>query len=126
MRQAPVTISIHFVQGLLGGARSRGLPIDSVLADAGIAPELLEQPGARVTGAQYTSLYASLIERLDDEAVGLLSRPIKRGALSFLARSALNAPNLESAMRRIGRGLHLLQEDFEPRPVHQADLAGME
>jgi hypothetical protein len=37
----PVTISVVFVHGLLSGVRSRGLPCDAFLADAGIDPALL-------------------------------------------------------------------------------------
>jgi AraC-like DNA-binding protein len=125
MLKAPLTIPIAFVHGLLSGVVARGLPAGSYLADAGIAPDLLEHAGARVTFAQYIALIRSVIDRLDDEALGFLSRPIKRGSLALIARSALNAASLDSAMHRISRAVHLLQDDMTLEIVRDGPLAGM-
>lgn len=110
---------------MLAGVRGRGRPCDVYLADAGIPSGLLEQSGARVTAAQYIALFRSLIERLDDESIGLLSRPLKRGSFALMARSALGAPNLESAIRRIARTFRLLQDDIVLEPVREGELAGL-
>ncbi len=83
MLHPPVTISIAFVHGMLSGVQARGQPCDAFLADAGIAPELLQQVSARVTADQYVALFRLLMERLDDEAMGFLSRPLKRGSYAL-------------------------------------------
>ena len=120
----PVTISVVFVHGLLSGVRLRGLPCDAFLADAGIDPALLEQPGARVTAAQYVSLFQSLTDRLDDDLLGFLPRPLRRGSFALVVRSAAGEDTLERAMRRTARTFGLLQTDFELGLVRAGDLAG--
>jgi len=125
MLRPPVTISIAFVHGMLSGVRARGQSCDTFLVDAGIAPELLQQTSARVTADQYVALFRLLIDRLDDEWLGLLSRPLKRGSFALMARSALGAPDLEVAIRRVARTFHLLQDDVVLEPVREGALAGL-
>ena len=125
MLHPPVTIPIAFVHGMLSGVRARGLPCDAFLADAGIPTELLEQVSARVTADQYVALFRLLIERLDDEAMGFLSRPLKRGSYALIARSAIGGTTLEVALRRIARTFRLLQDDVILEPVREGALAGL-
>ena len=125
MLQPPVTISIAFVNGMLSGVRARGLPCDTFLADAGIDAPLLEQTSARVTADQYVALFQSLTDRLDDEVLGFLPRPLKRGSFALLVRSAAGEDKLEAAMRRIARTFGLLQEDVALELVRAGSLAGM-
>jgi AraC-like DNA-binding protein len=125
MLQPPVTIPIAFVHGLLSGARTHGRDCDALLADAGITPELLGQVGARVTADQYATLLRLLIERLDDEALGLLSRRLKRGSFELVARSAIGATTVERAMRRVARTFRLLQDDVVLEPAREGSLAGL-
>lgn len=122
---APPTVTMDLVRGMLEGARLRGRVPEPWLAEAGIAPQLLEQAGARVTTDQYIALIGLLIERLDDEALGFLARPLKRGSLMLLARSTLGAPDLEAAMRRVCHVLGLLQDDLEMKLVQDGPLAGL-
>lgn len=125
MQRPPVTVPIALVLGMLSGLRSRGQSCDPFLADAGIAPELLAQAGARVTAAQYIALFRSLIDRLDDEGIGLLSRPMKRGCFALTARSAMGAADLETAIRRIARSFRLIQDDALLELVREGSLAGV-
>jgi AraC-like DNA-binding protein len=122
--QPPVTIPIAFVRNMLSGVHLRGVPGDPFLADAGISPDLLSEVSARVTADQYVALLRILIERLDDEAIGLLSRPLKQGSYALIARSALGANTLEVAQRRIARTFRLLQDDVLLEPVRAGALAG--
>ena len=121
----PVTISIAFVKGMLSGVHAQGRPCDVYLADARIDPQLLEQPGARVTADQYVALFKSLTERLDDELLGFLSRPLKPGSLALVVRSAASEDNLEKAMRRAARTFGLLQDEVALEPVRAGTLAGL-
>ena len=124
MRHPPVTVPIAFVHGMLSGVTARGMPVGGFLLEAGIAPQLLEQRGARVTADQYVTLLRLLIERLDDDALGFLSRPFKRGSFALVARSAIGAPTLEVAMRRVARTFQLLQDDVVLKPLRDGPLAG--
>jgi AraC-like DNA-binding protein len=125
MLHPPVTISIAFVHGMLSGVRSRGLTFEACLTDAGIATELLQHVSARVTADQYVTLFRLLIERLDDESMGFLSRPLRRGSFALIARSALGGATLEVALRRITRTFRLLQDDVILEPVREGSLAGL-
>ncbi len=128
MLQPPVTIPIAFVQGMLSGIRARGqaAPVDAnaALEDAGIAPALLDAPGARVTAEQYVALFALLMERLDDEALGFLSRRLKRGSFVLMTRATLGAPTFEVALRRVAHTFGLLQDDLTLVLLHEGPLAG--
>lgn len=125
MLHPPVTISIAFVHGMLSGAKARGQASDVFLIDAGIAPELLQQASSRVTADQYVALFRLLTERLDDDLLGFLSRPLRRGSFALTTRSALGAPNLEVALRRVARTFRLLQDDVVLEPVREGALAGL-
>ena len=121
----PVTIPIAFVHGMLSGVQGRGPLGDACLADAGIARELLAQPAARVTADQYVALFRLLIERLDDDALGLLARPFKRGSFALVARSAMGAATLEVALRRIAHTFRLLQDDVVLEFLREGPAAGL-
>ena len=125
MLQPPVTIPIAFVQGMLSGLQARGKSCDALLEEAGIALELLQQPGARVTADQYATLFRLLIDRLDDEGLGFLSRPLRSGSLALIARAAISAATLEVALRRIAHTFGLLQDDIVLEAVSERGWAGV-
>lgn len=125
MPRSLVTVPVALVHGMLTGVRAHGESAEVYLADAGIIPDLLEQAGARVTAAQYIALYRSLIERLGDEGLGFCSRPLKLGSFALMARSALGASDLETAIRRIAHTFRLLQDDVLLELVHAQNLAGL-
>ncbi|WP_224079618.1 AraC family transcriptional regulator [Cupriavidus laharis] len=109
--RAPVTISVIFLRGLLTGVQAHGHCIDDLLTEAGVSAELLAHAGARVTAAQYATVFRLVIERFGDECLGFLSRPLKRGSFALMARSALSAQTLDVAIRRLSHTFWLLQDD---------------
>ncbi|WP_256856452.1 AraC family transcriptional regulator [Variovorax sp. KK3] len=125
----PATVPIVFVQGMLSGVPQASEMRTRCLVDVGIAPELLDEPGARVTAEQYHTLFRLLMDRLDDECLGLLSRRLKRGSLAMLVRAAAGAPTLQAAIRRVAHIFRLLQDDVTLQPVRAGDganeLAGL-
>ncbi len=125
MLPPPLTIPIAFVRGMLSGLEARGLPFDTFLTDSGIAPELLQEAGARVTAGQYVALFKLLTDRLEDDGLCFFSRPLKRGSYALMARMALSAPNLEVAIRRIAHTFHLLQDDATMELLRDGALAGV-
>jgi len=110
---------------MLAGVRARGEPVDGFLAAAEIPAELLEHAGARVSAAQYVALFRLSIERREDECLGFLSRPLKPGSFALMARSALGARDLDTAIRRVVRTFWLLQDDVEMEFRREGDLAGV-
>lgn len=125
MANPTVTVPIALVQGMLSGAHTNGTSSEVFLFDAGIDPGLLQNENACVTSTQYISLYRSLIERLDDESLGFFSRRLKRGSFSLIARSALGAPDLGTALRRIAHTFHLLQDDVILELTKKEHLTGL-
>jgi AraC-like DNA-binding protein len=119
-----ITIPIAFVHNMLHGVRARGLSETSFLADAGIADELLSQTGSRVTVAQYIHLFKTIVERLDDDGMGLHSRPLRRGCFALIARSAVSTPTLGVAIHRIARTYRLLQDDVQIQILRDGKQAG--
>lgn len=126
--QAPsATVPISLVNGFLSAAGAKDEVTDRYLLQAGIAPELLGEPGARVTEGQFSTLYQALAIELDDEMPGVFSRPFRSGTLKFLCLSLLDARNLETALHRFGQFFHIVLDDFrlESRrlgPVAQVEL----
>lgn len=94
------TISIHHIRGALAGARRAGLDLDPLLHAAGIAPALLNDPRARVTGEQAARMVRVLIAALDDEFMGLGPYPSKRGTFAMMCHAAVHSPDLRSALLR--------------------------
>jgi AraC-like DNA-binding protein len=80
--------------------------------------------GARVTADQYVALFQSLTDRLDDDLLGFLSRPMRRGSFALVVRSAAGEDTLERAMHRAARTFGLLQTDLAFELVHAGSLAG--
>ena len=90
-----------------------------------LTAKLLEQVGARVTADQYVALFQSLTDRLDDDLLGFLTKPLRRGSFALVVRSAANEDNLERAMHRTARTLGLLQSDVVLELVRAGSLAGV-
>lgn len=124
MLRPVVTIPIVFVHGLLSGIRSKGQSCDDLVTAAGIDLELLRMPDARVSADQYVRLFQLLTIHLDDEALGFLSHPLKRGSFALMIRSTMNSPTLAVAMRRLAHTFHLLQDDVRLEAVREDALVG--
>lgn len=112
MERLPDTVPAAIVRGTLAGLAGRGVPAAPWLVAAGISPPLVAAGGRGVDARSYARLYRLVVERLDDEAVGLLSRPLRRGSFALTLRSALGAPTVDAALRRAARTFHLLQDDL--------------
>ncbi|TFW08140.1 AraC family transcriptional regulator [Oxalobacteraceae bacterium OM1] len=112
--QNPLTVSAHFLHGMLQAVRTHhGEKLAAqVLASAAIPRPLLHQPDARLTRQQYVALYRTVAATLDDEMLGLWSRPIRTGTLKYLMLSLLDAPTVLVALNRFVRFWNLLLDDY--------------
>lgn len=102
------SVAIAFVRGMLQPLILRGGDPRPLLAAAGIDPDCLDDDSARVPLARYAALYNRVVAAQDDEAFGLFQAPLRPGTLEFLCRAAITAPNLDGALDRACRFLHLL------------------
>jgi AraC-like DNA-binding protein len=112
--QSTLTLSAHFLHGMLHFLRTHhGEKVAAqVLAGAAIPQSLLLQPEARLTRQQYVALYRTVAATLDDEMLGLWSRPIRTGTLKYLMLSLLDAPTVLVALNRFVRFWNLLLDDY--------------
>jgi AraC-like DNA-binding protein len=113
----PMTISTVFVRGMLSAAQTKGMRFERPLSEAGISPRKLYADESRISLEQYGRLLQALITALDDEMLGFLSRPLRPGSFALLVRSAIGAPTLEVAMRRVAHTFRLLNDDVALRLV---------
>lgn len=121
---SPSTVSAHFLHGMLAVLRTRhGEHVTAqVLASAAIPASLLDQPDARLTCDQYVALYRAVAATLDDEMLGLWSRPIRTGTLKYLMLSLLDAPTVLVALNRFVRFWNLLLDDYRLQMSSKQDL----
>lgn len=118
------SIAIDFVREALAELRGRdGVDLDALLRAAGIAPELLDAPRARVSPARYGALWHLLARAFDDEFFGMDSRPMKAGSFTLLCHAVIHCSTLEQALHRSLRFLRLVLDDIEGRLEHDADEA---
>ena len=117
------TISIAFVLEALAGVREKGLDAGSLLGQAGISPELLDAPQARVSSVHYATLWHLIAEALDDEFFGMDSHPMKAGSFTLLCHSVIHCDTLERALRRALRFFRLVLDDFEGVLERDGDTA---
>ena len=94
------TIAIHHVNAALRGARDRGLDVDAILLDAGIAPSLCRETLARVTPDQFTRLVQGLWAKLDDEFMGYGPYASRRGTFAMMCHATIGCRSLGHALRR--------------------------
>lgn len=126
-RAAPLrsAIDTDYVGLVLSGVREAGLDIDRLLARAGIAPEQLAVPGARLPQDQFARLIAVLTRETRDELWLLCNRPIKPGTFRMMCRLLIRCANLREAIRIGCQFYHLVVDDFVVRLAEGPDDASL-
>jgi AraC-like DNA-binding protein len=114
-RPHPATAAtpIAFVRAILMAYERYGASPDEVLREAQISPELLRDPGGRITARQMEIVSEGAMRQLDDEALGWFSRRLPWGSLGMLCRASLPSPDLGVALKRWFRHHRLLTDDLE-------------
>jgi AraC-like DNA-binding protein len=117
------TISVHFVNAALTGARRLNIDVDSLLARAGIEPELLTQPRARVSPDQYTRLAQTLWLVTQDEHLGFGRAPRRLGTFATMCRLIIHAGTLGKALERGAQFYRLFGDEWSMTVVRNAHEA---
>ncbi|WP_170305815.1 AraC family transcriptional regulator [Pseudoduganella ginsengisoli] len=107
-------LQFTFVRGMLAALQEKGQNIAPYLERAGIAADALEQsnhPG--VTTGQFIALFYAIALDLQDEGLGMFSRPFKQGSFGLVARVGMWAPDLRTALKRMAAAVNLLQDDLQ-------------
>ncbi|WP_439858575.1 AraC family transcriptional regulator [Pseudomonas sp. MBLB4136] len=119
------TISVRLVGEALRQWRAQGRDAAELLAQAGIATELLERPNARVSAQAYARLWRALAQAMDDEFFGMNVRRLKSGSFAFMARTAAREPTLGAALDSVLSFLVLVFDGLAPRLERQDGLAAV-
>lgn len=112
MSRQTATVPIVLATDLLAGLDPDSLLVRTAIAQAEIAPELLQEAGGRVTIEQFSKLYRQLALMLDDETPGFFSRPLRNGTLKFLCLGMFSSPNLDIAFHRFISYFRLTLDDM--------------
>ena len=108
-------IDASFVWPILHGMSSLGWDQDVVLRRAGLAPDHLRSPGARITQRELARLVITMTRVSGDEFWGLLSRRITPGTFRTLCRLLIRSRDLRFAINDGCRFYHLVVDDFTLR-----------
>jgi AraC-like DNA-binding protein len=107
------TTSIALVHEALYSARQRGIDVARALENAGIDPQLLDAPRARVSASSFARLWVELADLLDDEFFGIDSHPMRRGSFKLLCHALLDCDTLGQALQRTLSFLRLVLDDIQ-------------
>jgi AraC-like DNA-binding protein len=104
------TVSIAFVRSALRalGDAQRA----EALAEAGIAPQLVAEPAARVPAAAFARLWMAVARLLDDEFFGLDARRMKVGTFAMLCHALAGQATVGAALQQAVRGFGLFFDDI--------------
>lgn len=117
------SVSICFVDEALACIRQRGLDAHQLLRQAGISPELLAAPQARVSARHYGALWHLIAQTLDDEFFGMDRQRMKAGSFTLLCHAIIHADTLARALRRAIRFLRLVLDELVGELVREGDSA---
>jgi AraC-like DNA-binding protein len=106
------TIDRHYFDACLGGARRRGIDVDSLLRDAGIDPAHLEDFAWRGETEAMAALVRGIWTALGDEFMGFTAQPMPPGAFAFACELALAGPTMAEGLDRAIRFYNLAGGDI--------------
>ncbi len=95
-----ITVSSHFVEAAISGARKHGVEPGYLLGLAGIPTEILGNPKARISASQYTRLIQNIWVTLQDEFMGFAEVRSKLGSFATMCYLVIHSTTLESVFHR--------------------------
>ncbi|WP_206956492.1 AraC family transcriptional regulator [Trinickia acidisoli] len=106
------TIAVSLVEEAVRCVKRRGVDPAPMLEQAGISPQLMASPQARVSSAQYGALWSAIGRGLDDEFFGQDSHPMRSGSFITMCQAALTAHNGAQAIARATLFMRLVLDDI--------------
>ncbi len=109
---APATLSMGYLAALLQASGTSRPDAMELFKQTGLALALMDEPTARITEQEFSTLYRRLAIQLDDEMLQLFSRAFRHGSLKFTCLALLDAKNLMVAIHRWSQVSRLLGAEF--------------
>ena len=106
------TIANIFVRSALAGVIHKGIDYHPLLEQAGISPDVMDNPELRVEPAAYSKLVQLICKHLNDEFFGLSSRTCPPGAFSMMVQACITCPSLGDALRRSQKFFSMVAPSF--------------
>ncbi|RDU96317.1 AraC family transcriptional regulator [Trinickia dinghuensis] len=106
------TIAVSLVEEAIRCVERCGVDPAPMLEQAGISPQLLASPQARVSSAQYGALWNAVGSGLDDEFFGQDSHAMRSGSFIAMCQAALTARNGAQAIARTTGFMRLVLDDM--------------
>lgn len=107
------TISVRFANALLANVIDTPQFNPDWITQVGLSPQLLKLDGTRITMEKFALLYRVMALKIDDETVGMFSRPMRNGTLKYLCMIMLDAPQLRVALNRFRNFFRLVNDDVK-------------
>jgi len=96
--------SIPAVQQYLRYAENQGIETAEAIAEAGIAPNVINNENGRIKGEQFQALIKALIQKSNDPLMGLhSSQHVQPGSYSVLGYILMSCATIGEALQRIAR-----------------------
>ena len=111
------TVPIHYANTMLKAAQMQGADIDKLMADAGITTELLNNSRSRLPAATYVKMSHLITEALQDEFIGLMSKPCKPGTFEMMCYACINCPTLGDFLERCAKFYSLVTDCIDLKIV---------
>lgn len=102
------TAPIHLVHRLMRTAERRGYDVVPLLEEAGLSPDVTDNPRTRVTLGQLAAVTRRLWAITDDELFGLGPR-VPLGTFRLIARSTIGVPDLRTMLVRMDQASRVLE-----------------
>lgn len=106
------TIDRYYFHVCTDGARRRGVDVDRLLAEAGIAPDLIDDPAWRGDVEAMARLVRGIWRALADEYMGYTAHSMPLGAFAFAAELAMAGPSVGEGLARAIRFYNLASQDI--------------
>lgn len=118
------TVCMHYVLAACRRATDAGLDQNECLEHAGLQPNLLSQPQARISAIQYEKLVSYIALSLNDELLMLGGKARSRvGCFNLMCKLAIHEPTLRQAILRSFQFYNLLWGDIYLRLSSEDELA---
>lgn len=114
-------ISAGFLHTALSPIAAKGLDVDAFLHEAGVLLPRPETDECRVSPATIRRLWTGLARHLDDELLGVDSRPMRGGSFSMLCETLVHCGTLDKALMHMVRFVNLILDDFRCDLQRQGD-----
>jgi AraC-like DNA-binding protein len=108
-------IDAGYVNLVMSGIRQSGRKVDCVLIRAGLDPQRLSEPNARLSQCEFARLISVLTRTTRDEFWSLCSRPIKPGTFRTMCKLLVQCSSLREAVKTGCQFYHLVVDDFTIR-----------